>query len=141
MEEKNIPNIAAETADKMVKDAASVARTVIEQAAQTAVNLKRIQERPQNDQRIARLLSTAIKEAFGEYESSGRFMDMKRIPLICKSIIDMHENIKEIKAVLVALDDKFVDRKEFTPIQKILYGLIGVLGITVIGSLLKLILK
>lgn len=44
-----------------------------------------------------RALSNALREVFSEGATKDRFVDVARIPLICKSIIEMREDMKEVK--------------------------------------------
>ena len=50
-----------------------------------------------NLQILQRSLAGALKEVFGEYTESQRFLDLKRIPLICKDISTIRSDIGDIK--------------------------------------------
>jgi len=43
-------------------------------------------------------LADALRDVFGENAKSGRFIDITRIPLICASIVQMHEDLATIKS-------------------------------------------
>ena len=89
-----------------------------------------------NDERVKEILTNALKEAFGEHTESGRFVDITRIPLICKSIIDTSTKIAEIND---KLDTRFVTKEAFMPVKAIVYGAIGIGGTFIVGKLLNLI--
>jgi hypothetical protein len=57
-----------------------------------------------NLQILQRSLAGALKEVFGEYTESQRFLDLKRIPLICKDISNINKNIEDIKAGITIKD-------------------------------------
>lgn len=50
-----------------------------------------------NLQILQKSLSGALKDVFGEYTESQRFLDLKRIPLICKDISSINKNLEDIK--------------------------------------------
>lgn len=50
-----------------------------------------------SDERITGLLSKVLKNVFGEYENSGRFIDAAKIPLICQQINQLHDNVASIQ--------------------------------------------
>ncbi len=50
-----------------------------------------------NLQILQRSLAGALKEVFGEYSESQRFLDLKRIPLICKDISNINTSLTDIK--------------------------------------------
>lgn len=55
---------------------------------------------------ITRALSNALREVFGEGEDKKRFIDVSRIPLICKSIIEIREDMKVLKDHVTQIDGK-----------------------------------
>lgn len=67
---------------------------------------------------VTEALSDALRDVFGEKKAEGRFVDVSRIPLICKSIIKIHSDINWLKLALFGL-----------------YGLIGAGIVTIIGML------
>lgn len=46
---------------------------------------------------ITKAISDSLRNIFEEGEKAGRFIDVTRIPLICASIVDMHQNINSIQ--------------------------------------------
>lgn len=62
-----------------------------------------------NKREITEALSQALHDVFGENVDRQRFIDVTRIPLICKSIVDTNDHIKEIKDMMKAGDE---ERKE-----------------------------
>jgi hypothetical protein len=46
---------------------------------------------------IAVALAHALREVFGEGVEMQRFVDVTRIPLICKSIVNLENDVKSIK--------------------------------------------
>lgn len=50
-------------------------------------------------------------------------------------------DIAEIKESIKSLSGEYITRGEFQPVQRIVYGLISVLGIATFGAIIKLILK
>lgn len=121
---------AVETASNVIAQAAETAKRVVDQAALTAAAVIA------NEGAVTKALSDALREVFGENEKAGRFVDITKIPLICKSIIDTNNQIKEIKEMFDKLDNKFVTKEQFTPIQKGFYGLVGLITGSVIISIL-----
>jgi hypothetical protein len=89
-------------------------------------------------QQIHTALTSALKEVFGEHEQSQRFVDVTRIPLICKSIIDTNIRLENIET---KLDRKFVTMDMFSPVRNVVYGLIGAILFSVVGALLMLIIR
>ena len=48
---------------------------------------------------------------------------------------------KDISDIKAKLDKDYVHRSEFEPIQRIVYGVVAVMGISVIGALLALVVN
>jgi len=80
-------------------------------------------------------LVMALKEVFGA-EKGSRFVDVSRIPLLCASVINTNKAIEEINS---KLDEKYVTKESFVPIQYLVYGLISMILVAVIGALLTLV--
>ena len=121
-----------EASEKMV-NAAEVVKNIVSQTVDATFELQK-----KNDEHMTSILSNALREVFDMHKESGRFIDISRIPLICKSIIHMHENIKDINN---KLDSKFVTAEAFWPVRAIAYGLVGIIMVSVVGALLMLIMK
>lgn len=91
-----------------------------------------------SDERISKQLTTALRDIFGEHQASGRFIDVTRIPLLCKSVIDTNTRLGKIEE---KLDNKFVTIEAFTPVRSIVFGLVGTILFAVIGAVLMLVVK
>lgn len=90
------------------------------------------------DERIAEILAAALKDAFGEHETTGRFVDVSRIPLICQNIMGIDGSLKKINE---NLEKNFVRNETFAPVKSIVYGLVALILTAVIGAILAIILK
>lgn len=57
----------------------------------------------------------------------------------------LQTDMNYLKSTLAGVDEKvsshYVLKTEFTPVQKIVYGMVGVILIAVVGSLLNLVVK
>lgn len=93
------------------------------------------------DDNIAQSLAEALREVFGENEASRRFIDVSRIPLICKSITDIHENIAEIKDMIKENRNLYVNQDQFNPVRNLAYGAAGLILTGAVVALLALIYK
>lgn len=60
------------------------------------------------------------------------------IKLIANDLTYVRADVTEIKK---KLEDKYVTQDQFAPVQKLVYGLVAVLGIAVVGGIIKLIIK
>mgnify|MGYP001584274005 FL=1 len=121
-----------EASEKMV-NAAEVVKNIVSQTVDATFELQK-----KNDEHMTSILSNALREVFDAHKESGRFVDVSRVPLLCKSIIDMQGNIKDI---INKLDTKFVTSEAFWPVRAIAYGLVGIIMVSVVGALLMLIMK
>lgn len=119
---------AAKIASSVVDAAAHTAQQVVLDAATTEIKIR---------EATTEALSTALRDVFGEGVASGRFVDVSRIPLICKSVIDTNERLKEISD---KLDNKFVTKELFEPVRLIVYGLVGMIIVAVFGALIGMVL-
>jgi len=69
--------------------------------------------------------------------------------MFMKEIKDIKKDVNEIKVDLASLpeklmdklDDKYVSKDLFKPIQKLVYGLVGAILLGIVGAGLALILK
>jgi len=59
------------------------------------------------------------------------------IALIAKDMAQVKETVKDIKS---KLDADYVTRTEFEIVQKIVYGMVGVVLLGVLGAVIKLII-
>lgn len=125
-------------AAQIVTDATQVAREVVARATDTAAKL--VEAKDERDARITSALAGALREVFGEHEATKRFVDVTRIPLICQSIVSIHTDIGEIKVMMKEADKRYVNQDQFELTRKLVYGLLGIVGATVLAALLKLII-
>ena len=121
-----------EQAAQQVITNAEVAKHVLDQAAVTAAKAVT------SDEKITQSLSEALRDVFGEHQASGRFIDVTRIPLLCKSVIDTNERIKEIND---KLDNRYVSVESFDPVKQLVYGLVSLILVGVVGAIIALVLK
>lgn len=124
-----------------------------------------------NLQILQRSLAGALKEVFGEYTESQRFVDLKRVPLLCKTtemIIknqedekrererlvvetarilqehrrELNNNLKDIKE---KIDGSYVTREMLEAKVglpiKLVYGACGIILVAVLSSLVYLIIR
>lgn len=105
---------AEQTAKDLLNSAVVEARATLVEASKIAI-LTAAEER----KKITESLSDALREVFGENVNAGKFVDVSRIPLICQSIVSLHENVEDIKG-----DIKWVSR---LVIGAIVLGVIGLL--------------
>ncbi len=82
-------------------------------------------------------LVEALRQVFGEGQERQRFIDITRIPLICQSIIQMGDDLKEMNK---KLDEKVVTQDQFAPVKIIAYGLVTSVMLAVLGAILALVL-
>lgn len=85
------------------------------------------------DKRIIELISKAMQEVFATNVEEGKFIDVSRIPLICQSIVGIHDKMESIED---KLDKKFVTQDAFNPIKNIVYGAVAIILTTVLGWVL-----
>lgn len=125
---------AAEAASKEAVHKARGAQQAVEiaRAAQIELAINTSSKRTED------ALVFALRKVFGENEKSGRFIDVSQIPLICKSIVDMHEKITEMKQ---DLENKYVTRYEFNPVRAIAFGLASLLLTATVGAMVAMVFK
>lgn len=119
---------AAASAAHMVADAATAAKEVVQSAATTI------------DDRTTHTLANALRQVFGENEEAQRFVDVKKIPLICKSILDIHNNIEEIKEIIRDNNNVYVTKESWKPYKAVLNLIGGSAVLAIIGAIMGLIL-
>ncbi len=117
-----------------------------------AVEVARTAQLQAHDEKTRELFETAISNAFGEYKDQQRFIDLKRVPLICAQIVNIHDNLEEMKEMMkqvkVDLDKKdeenskkFVNIDQFNPVRVIAFGLTGAILMAFVGALISLVFK
>jgi hypothetical protein len=125
---------AAQVAFQVTETAAATAKDVMATAVETAHQVR--QNEQDDDDRIARALVTALDAVFGQNVERQRFVDVSKIPLLCRSIVDIHVSIKEINE---KLDTKFVTKTEFSLVQRIVYGFVSLILVSFMVGLISLI--
>ncbi len=77
------------------------------------------------------IITRALSDIFSIQDGAGqkRFIDITRVPLICQSIVGIHDGIKKIEEAMVTKD-------QFAPVRLIVYGGVATLLTGVIGALL-----
>lgn len=85
----------AEKVESSLTVATNTAKEVLDRADKVANILLTISNK--DDARVTKSLSDALRDVFGEHESSGRFIDVARIPLICQSILTTDTRLRSIE--------------------------------------------
>lgn len=83
-------------AHKIIETATLVAKDILEKASDTAKDLVKSREF-ERERENTRALTVALRDVFGEHEKTNRFIDVTRIPLICKSILETSSRITKIE--------------------------------------------
>lgn len=83
---KEVVASAAVVAKEVIANAAVVAKDLISKASEDSANESNVQS-----------LSEALRKVFGEGETAGKFIDVRRIPLICQQIGNIHDSLKDMK--------------------------------------------
>lgn len=132
--------------------AASKAAVHAQKEAAQAVEVARVTQMHAHDETTKNMLADALREVFGEYQDQQRFIDLKRIPLICKDIAGIHSNIGEIKEMMEQVksdldkkdeknEAKYVTKDQFSPIKIVVFGLCGAILMAFTGALISLVFK
>ncbi len=122
-------NEAAKTAAQLSVDASVAAKEVIATAAEVASHTERAREEDSN--RIQQALEDALNKVFGEKEEQRQFININRVPMICVQIQEIHKNINTITIAI----------SELQLVKRIVYAVCGLVGVSVVGALLALILR
>lgn len=64
--------------------------------------------------------------------------DETNIAVMATNIISIKEDVKDIRT---KLENNYVTKEAFIPVQRIVYGLVSLIIIAVLGALLSLVLK
>lgn len=83
----------------------------------------------------------AIKQAFGSYTDQQRFIDLKQVPLLCKQVLSIHDDIKEIKEMMRTNDARYVNQDQFAVVKALSYGLAGAVLSGFVAALLALVFR
>lgn len=93
---------------------------------------------------VVEAIKAAVREALSA-DSGKKYIDVSRIPLICQSIVGIHDTLtemkadsKEIKENITRLDEKFAAKKDFNLVQRVVFG--GIL-IILTGVMIALMVK
>lgn len=97
-----------------------------------------------------RILADAVSLAIRENSGDQRFLDLKRIPLICLSIAGMHDDLKEIKDMIkedrlssAEAHETFLTKESFAqqiwPIRSIVYGLVSMILVAVAAAVISMV--
>lgn len=81
-------------------------------------------------------IKTAIKEAVFEAlsaDSGKKYIDVSRIPLICQSIVGIHQSLEDLNT---KVDDKFVTNDQFWPVKTVVYGIVALALLGVFGAII-----
>lgn len=90
-----------------------------------------------NDAEVQKI-AEALRQVFGEGQERQRFIDITRIPLICQSIIQIADDMRDMKQTL---EEKFVTKDQFWPIQTLVYGLTSILLTGIVVALLAMVFR
>lgn len=89
------------------------------------------------DEITLKAIEKAVEKAFSAGVDDKRFIDVSRVPLICQSIVGIE---KRLTAIDEKMDTKLVSVEAFSPVQKIVYGMVGLILIAVVGALISLVI-
>ena len=82
------------------------------------------------------VMTKALENTFNLEDSSGqkRFLDITRVPLICQSIVGIHQSLEDIKKNMVS-------QESFWPVKTIVYGGVGIILTAVMTALVYLVVN
>jgi hypothetical protein len=75
-------------------------------------------------------------EILADKQENKRFIDIGRIPLICQSILEINDSLASIKKTL---DERFITKDRYLPVERLVYGQVGIIGGVIIVEVLHLI--
>ncbi len=82
------------------------------------------------DEETKKAIEEAVIRAFSATAPDARYIDIKRVPLICQSIVGIDKKLEEL-----------VTQQEFWPVKTLVYGITGLMLSGVIGALLVLVIR
>ena len=103
----------------------------------------------------AKILKTVLDDYFSTDIDEKRLINISRVPLICQSIISIHQNLEglkeDMKNIKGSFDDgikdvkdrtdrKYVTKESFSPIQALVYGFTAIILIAVIGAIVGMVI-
>jgi hypothetical protein len=80
------------------------------------------------DDAIIKQIQVAVKEAFSENVSGGRYVDITRVPLLCQAVIGIDKKL-----------DEMVTQDQFWPVKTLVYGLVGIMLTAVVVAVVALV--
>lgn len=130
----------------------SASAEVVNTAANAAEAIERARaaQMAQYHEETTRIVAAALKDAFGENKTTGRFIDVSRIPMICKNIENIDTSLTEIKETIEKNradrekkeednDKRYVNRDQFEPVKNLVYGATGLILVAVVGAMIALV--
>lgn len=143
---KIIQDLIKESAQTAASAATAAALQAIEVAKHaTEVVNKKIEHEQSQEERTTNALAEALREVFGENQKSQRFIDTSRIPLICKSIYDMHEKIERLLEWMEKSeernDDRYVNKDQWWPVKTIVYSGVGLALVALASAVITSVLQ
>lgn len=108
--------------------------------AQQAVEVARAAAQAEQTAEMTESVIKALRIVFGENVETGRFIDTTKIPFMCKDIETIKDEqakqTESIEKIHEKLDAKFVTKERFSPVEIIVYGLVGLILTAVVGALI-----
>lgn len=81
--------------------------------------------------------TTEAEMALLEMVQNKRFLDLERVPLICKDIADIKNMMEEDRDARKNL----VTQDQFWPVKTLVYGFVGLILVAVVSALVALVIK
>lgn len=134
MKDPFVPQILTPEANEAALEAIHAAKN----AAQAIETARALQVAAMNENTTKSLVD-ALRAVFGENEDSKRFIDISKIPLICKSIVDIHDTLTEIKDMFAKADERYVNQDQFFTVKAIAFGFAGAVLTGFMGMLVYLV--
>lgn len=131
--------------------AEAAAAQELARAADTAALLAHVDDRlkeynKQNMSTIATSMVDVVNDALGKFPT--RYFDASRIPLICQSILAIHEDVKQLSDMMKTdreaagtEHEKFVTKESFYPVRNIIYGMVGLVLTAFMTGLIILVFR
>lgn len=121
-------------------EAALAAIHAAKNAAQAVENARALQIAALNENTTNSLID-ALRQVFGENSDKQRFIDVKKIPLICAQIDDIQDNIKEIKEMFRIADLRYVNQDQFFTVKALSFGFAGAVLSAFVAALIVMVFK
>lgn len=96
----------------------------------------------------AKIVEDTLGRFFSAQTDKERFVSTQRIPFICSDIRDIKDSLVMIargqsdakEKIEEKIDEKYVSKEAFVPVQRIVYGAAGLILITVLGAVVALVI-